>query len=55
LRNEKSKAEATAYNDLIAARFKDQKDKRAAVVAKRRSASTKKSESKGKDTTTASK
>jgi len=55
LRNEKSKAEATAYNDMIAARFKEQKDKRAAVIAKRRSASTKKSESKGKEATTASK
>jgi len=39
---------------MLAVRFKEQKDKRAAVVAKRRSASTKKSESKGqKETATA--
>jgi len=46
---EKTKADATEYNNLIAARFKEQKDKRAATVAKRRSASTKKSESKPQD------
>jgi len=59
LRNERSKAEATAYNEVIVAKFKEQKEKRAAVVAKRRSASTKISESKGKEapasTTTTSK
>jgi len=46
VRQEKAKADASEYNNLMAARFKEQKDKRAGVVAKRRSASTKKSGSK---------
>jgi len=49
----KAAAQATDYNNMLAARFKDQKDKRAQTVAKRRSASTKKSESKAQTTTTA--
>jgi len=47
-RYEKSKAEAEAYNKLLAARFKEAKDKRAAVLQKRRSLSRKASE-KGED------
>jgi len=43
-RYEKSKAEAEAYNKLLAARFKEAKDKRAAVLNKRRSLSRKASE-----------
>jgi len=46
-RYEKSKAEAEAYNKLLAARFKDAKDKRAAVLNKRRSLSRKASEKTG--------
>jgi len=38
-RQEKAKAEAKAYNELIALRYKEQKEKRAVIVAKRRSAS----------------
>jgi small subunit ribosomal protein S6e len=40
-RYEKSKAEAETYNKLLAARFKEAKDKRAAVLSKRRSLSRK--------------
>jgi small subunit ribosomal protein S6e len=43
-RYEKSKVEAATYNALLAARFKDAKDKRAAVVQKKRSLSRKVSE-----------
>jgi len=43
-RYEKSKAEAEAYNKLLAARFKEAKDKRAVVLNKRRSLSRKASE-----------
>jgi len=43
-RYEKSKAEAEAYNKLLALRFKEAKSKRQAVLAKRRSASRKASE-----------
>jgi len=42
-RYEASKAAAVEYNALIAARFKDQRDKRAQALQKRRSASTSKS------------
>ena len=41
-RYENSKKSAEEYNKLIQARYKEQKDKRAAVVSKRRSASVKK-------------
>jgi len=41
-RNEKSRTEAKQYNDLIQARAKEQKDKRAKEIEKRRSASVKK-------------
>jgi len=40
----KSSAEAKHYNEIISARLKEQKEKRAATIAKRRSASTKKSD-----------
>jgi len=46
----KAAAEAAAYNDMLAARFKEQKEKRAVTIAKRRSASQKKSESKPQQT-----
>jgi len=55
IRQEKSKAEAVVFNDMIAARFKEQKEKRAAIIAKRRSASTKKSASKGETTAVSTK
>jgi small subunit ribosomal protein S6e len=42
-RIENAKKAAEEYNALLATRFKEQKDKRAAVVQKRRSASTRKS------------
>jgi len=50
-RHEKSKAEAKAYNELIASKFKEQKDKRGEEVAKRRGTQGKdgKEEQKTKD------
>lgn len=45
-RQEKSKKLAEEYNKLIAARYKEQKDKRQALISKRRSASMKKDEKK---------
>jgi len=41
-RHEKSRGEAKEYNDLISHRLKEQKEKRALIIAKRRSASVKK-------------
>jgi small subunit ribosomal protein S6e len=46
VRQEANKKSAATYNDLIAARFKEQRDKRAAAVQKRRSASVKKPDAK---------
>jgi small subunit ribosomal protein S6e len=48
-RYESAKKAADEYNALLAARFKEQKDKRAAAIQKRRSASQRKSETKPKD------
>jgi len=43
-RYESARKQAEEYNQLLAARFKEQKDKRAAAIQKRRSASQRKSE-----------
>jgi len=52
-RIEKTKAEASVYNDLLAKRFKEARDKRAAAVAKKRSVSRKISEKAPATTSTA--
>jgi len=48
-RYESAKKSAEEYNALLAARYKEAKDKRAAALQKRRSASQRKSETKPKD------
>jgi small subunit ribosomal protein S6e len=48
-RYESARKQAEEYNNLLAARFKEQKDKRAAAIQKRRSASQRKSEPVKKD------
>jgi len=48
-RYDSARKQAEEYNNLLAARFKEQKDKRAAAIQKRRSASQRKSEPAKKD------
>jgi len=48
-RYEKSKAEAKVYNELVSSRFKEQQEKRATEIEKRRAGSSKKDDTKPKD------